>query len=60
MLDVPVQACRQISQANPGGQCRGVITSVLGHEVADTKLPRKATKLQLHWDRTANRHRWAG
>ena len=24
------------------------MTSVFGHEVADTKLPRKATKLQLY------------
>jgi hypothetical protein len=28
-------------------QCQGVITSELAHEVTDTMLPRKATKLQL-------------
>jgi hypothetical protein len=60
VLDVPVQACRRILQANPEGQRRGVMTRRLGAEVADTTLPGKATKLQLYWDRTANRHRWAG
>ncbi|CAN0602897.1 unnamed protein product, partial [Ectocarpus sp. 12 AP-2014] len=29
-------------------------------EVADTILPRKVSKLQLHRNRTRNRHRWSG
>ena len=32
----------------------------IGAEVTDTKLPRKATKLQVNENRTANRHRWVG
>ena len=30
-----------------------------GCEVADTKLPGKASKLQLYEDRTVNGHTWA-
>jgi len=30
------------------------------HEVSDTLLPGKASKLQSVIDRTANQHRWAG
>ena len=46
---VPVQAGRELSQANPGGQSRDASTSVcLGmHEAADATLPGKAPKLQL-------------
>jgi len=29
-------------------------------EVADTMLPGKVSKLQLHRNRTRNRHRWSG
>ena len=36
------------------------MTSVYGHEAANTTLPGKATKLQFELNRTANRHRWAG
>jgi hypothetical protein len=48
------------SQANPA-----VIYSRVWGEVATATnplevVPRKASKLQLHVDRTANRHRWAG
>ena len=61
MLDVPVKCV--------GGslrQIREVITLRHGTreaclpEAADTLLPGKASKLQLHVDRTVNRHRWAG
>jgi hypothetical protein len=57
VLEVRVQACRQISQANPrdhmlrrdgeGGNTR---------KAADSALPRKASS-QDEGDRTANRHR---
>ena len=33
------------------------MTSVLGHEVVDAMLPRKASKLQVVKNRTVNRHR---
>jgi hypothetical protein len=29
-------------------------------EVVDAMLPRKASKLQVIWNRTPNRHRWSG
>ena len=29
-------------------------------EVVDAMLPRKASKLQVMWNRTPNRHRWSG
>jgi hypothetical protein len=37
-----------------------VITSLYGDEVIDTKLPGKASKLQIMNDRTQNQHRWTG
>ncbi len=60
-MDVPVKCV--------GGslrQIRGVVNAEardqwsLLREAADTLLPGKASKLQLHSDRTVNRHRWAG
>ena len=36
------------------------MTRRYGAEVVDPRLPRKASKLQVNVDRTANRHRWAG
>ena len=35
-------------------------TSRYGDEVINTKLPGKASKLQIMNDRTQNRHRWTG
>ncbi len=35
-------------------------TRLYGVEVADAMLPGKASKLQIMFDRTPNRHRWVG
>jgi len=61
VLDVPVKCV--------GGslrQIRGVVNAKardqwsLLREAANTLLPGKASKLQLHVDRTVNGHTWAG
>ena len=36
------------------------MTSLYGDEVVDALLPGKASKLQIMFDRTPNRHRWVG
>ncbi len=60
MLDVPVKcvggASRQIRGLNTEARDQGSLLP----EAADTMLPRKASKLQLHADRTVNGHTWAG
>lgn len=36
------------------------VTSLYGDEVTDALLPGKASKLQILFARTLNRHRWVG
>ena len=36
------------------------MTSFYGNEVVDAMLLEKASKLQICYDRTINRHRWVG
>ncbi len=36
------------------------MTSFYGNEVVDAMLLEKASKLQICYDRTLNRHRWVG
>ncbi len=61
MLDVPVKcvggSLRQIREID-NAEARDQWS--LLREAADTLLPGKASKLQLHSDRTVNGHTWAG
>ena len=60
MLEVPVKcvegSLRQIRGVNLKARDEGSQEP----EAADTKLPGKASKLQLHDDRTVIGHTWAG
>jgi hypothetical protein len=60
VLDVPVKcvggSLRQIRGVNTKARDQDSFES----EAADTKLPGKASKLQLHDDRTVIGHTWAG
>ena len=44
--------------ANPGTEFKGVARAPSGAKQSEG-VPGKASKLQFHIDRTANRHRWA-
>jgi hypothetical protein len=55
--EVRVEVCRMAGQANPSGYIREASTSSFLSEVTDSRLPRKTSKLQAWYDRTANRHR---
>ncbi len=59
-LVVLVKASRLGVQANPDPQGREARRTPHGVEVIDATLPGKASKLQIQWDRTPNRHRWSG
>ena len=57
---VLVKVSRLGNQANPVPQGRETRRTDYGLEVIDATLPGKASKLQIQWDRTPNRHRWSG
>ena len=55
------EGCRHVSEADPGySMLRTDSKLYLYSEVADTMLPGKVSKVQLHRNRTRNRHRWSG